>query len=50
MIFLPDADILIAATAYEKADKLITGNLKHFKRFPNKGGMYADTNNAENRQ
>jgi tRNA(fMet)-specific endonuclease VapC len=32
---LPDADILIAATAYVKADKLITGNIKHFERFPN---------------
>lgn len=33
--FLPDADIFIAATAYVKADKLITGNMKHFRRFPN---------------
>ncbi|MFP4385463.1 MAG: type II toxin-antitoxin system VapC family toxin [Spirochaetia bacterium] len=32
---LPDADILIAAAAYIKADKLITGNVKHFTRFPN---------------
>ena len=32
---LPDADVLIAATAYIKAEKLITGNIKHFKRFPN---------------
>lgn len=32
---LPDADIFIAATAYVKADKLITGNIKHFQRFPN---------------
>jgi tRNA(fMet)-specific endonuclease VapC len=34
-ILLPDADIFIAATAYMKADKLITGNTKHFQRFPN---------------
>ena len=34
-ILLPDADIFIAATAYVKADKLITGNIKHFQRFPN---------------
>jgi tRNA(fMet)-specific endonuclease VapC len=34
-ILLPDADIFIAATAYVKADKLITGNMKHFRRFPN---------------
>jgi tRNA(fMet)-specific endonuclease VapC len=32
---LPDADIFIAASAYVKADKLITGNIKHFQRFPN---------------
>ena len=32
---LPDADIFIAATAYVKADKLITGNIKRFQRFPN---------------
>ena len=32
---LPDADIFIAATAYVKADKLITGNTKHFLRFAN---------------
>ncbi|MFW6137913.1 MAG: type II toxin-antitoxin system VapC family toxin [Spirochaetota bacterium] len=32
---LPDADIFIAATTYVKADKLITGNTKHFQRFPN---------------
>lgn len=32
---LPDADIFIAASAYVKADKLITGNIKHFRRFPN---------------
>ncbi len=34
-VLLPDADILIAATTYVKAEKLITGNIKHFKRFPN---------------
>jgi len=32
---LPDADILIAATAYEKARLLVTGNTRHFDRFPN---------------
>ena len=32
---LPDADILIAATTYEKARLLSTGNTKHFERFPN---------------
>ena len=32
---LPDADIFIAATAYIKAEKLITGNIKHFNRFLN---------------
>ena len=32
---LPDADIFIAATAYMKTEKLITGNIKHFRRFPN---------------
>ena len=32
---LPDADILIAATTYEKARLLVTGNTKHFERFPN---------------
>jgi tRNA(fMet)-specific endonuclease VapC len=31
---LPDADLLIAATALSKAEMLITGNLKHFKRIP----------------
>jgi tRNA(fMet)-specific endonuclease VapC len=30
----PDADILIAATALEKAEALVTGNAKHFSRFP----------------
>ncbi len=34
-ILLPDADIFIAATAYVKASKLITGNWRHFQRFPN---------------
>ncbi len=32
---LPDADLFIAATTYEKADLLVTGNAKHFERFPN---------------
>ncbi len=32
-IILTDADIFIAATAIEKTDKLITGNIKHFQRF-----------------
>ncbi|HML95774.1 MAG TPA: PIN domain-containing protein [Thermodesulfobacteriota bacterium] len=31
---LPDADLLIAATALSKAEMLITGNMKHFKRIP----------------
>jgi tRNA(fMet)-specific endonuclease VapC len=31
-ISLPDADILIASTALEKCEKLITGNIKHFDR------------------
>jgi len=30
---LADADIFIAATALEKCEKLITGNVKHFIRF-----------------
>jgi predicted nucleic acid-binding protein len=30
---LPDADIMIAATSLVKAEKLITGNVKHFSRF-----------------
>jgi tRNA(fMet)-specific endonuclease VapC len=34
-LLLPDADIFIAATTYVKADKLITGNTKHFQRFAN---------------
>jgi tRNA(fMet)-specific endonuclease VapC len=33
-LMLPDADILIAATAYEKARVLVTGNKSHFERFP----------------
>ena len=32
-ILLPDADILIAATALSSCSKLITGNIKHYKRF-----------------
>ena len=32
---LPDADILIAASAYEKADLLVTGNIGRFERFSN---------------
>lgn len=32
---LPDADILIAATAYTKCSKLATGNTRHFNRFEN---------------
>lgn len=31
---LSDADILIASTAFTTAEKLITGNIKHFQRFP----------------
>lgn len=30
---LPDADILIAATTLVRCKKLVTGNVKHFKRF-----------------
>jgi predicted nucleic acid-binding protein len=33
-LFLPDADVLIAATAYEKTQFLVTGNTSHFERFP----------------
>ncbi len=29
---LPDADIFVAAVALEKADTLVTGNVKHFER------------------
>ncbi len=32
---LPDADLLIAASTFIKAEKLITGNVKHFERIPN---------------
>ncbi len=32
---LPDADILIAATTYKKANLLVTGNTRHFERFTN---------------
>ena len=32
---LPDADIFIAATAYERAEMLVSGNTSHFERFPN---------------
>ncbi|MBN1410912.1 MAG: type II toxin-antitoxin system VapC family toxin [Spirochaetales bacterium] len=31
---LPDADIIIGATALEKCEKLITGNTGHFNRIP----------------
>jgi tRNA(fMet)-specific endonuclease VapC len=31
-IAIPDADILIAATALQNAEALITGNAKHFSR------------------
>jgi predicted nucleic acid-binding protein len=34
-MLVPDADILIAATALSKCSKLITGNIKHFDRFEN---------------
>lgn len=33
-LLLPDADILFAATACEKARLLATGNTGHFERFP----------------
>jgi tRNA(fMet)-specific endonuclease VapC len=32
---LADADIIIGATALEKCEKLITGNVQHFKRIEN---------------
>ncbi|OHD57918.1 MAG: hypothetical protein A2014_02860 [Spirochaetes bacterium GWF1_49_6] len=32
---IPDADILIAATALCKCKKLISGNIAHFRRFEN---------------
>lgn len=31
---LADADVLIAAATLEKADRLITGNSRHFNRIP----------------
>lgn len=31
-MMLPDADILVAATALEKSDAIVTGNVKHFER------------------
>ena len=31
---LADADVLIAAATLEKADKLITGNARHYNRIP----------------
>ena len=31
---LPDADVFIAATALCHADLLVTGNTRHFARFP----------------
>jgi tRNA(fMet)-specific endonuclease VapC len=31
---IADADILIASATLEKAEKLITGNTKHFERIP----------------
>jgi tRNA(fMet)-specific endonuclease VapC len=34
-ILLPDADLFIASTVLTKCNKLITGNIKHFKRFEN---------------
>ena len=34
-ILLSDADLLIAATTFIKAERLITGNVRHFERFPN---------------
>ncbi len=34
-ILLPDADLIIAATTFIRAERLITGNVKHFERFPN---------------
>ncbi len=33
-LVIADADILIASAALEKADKLITGNARHFERIP----------------
>lgn len=37
---LPDADVLIAAAALRHNSKLISGNLKHFGRFP---GLVAES-------
>jgi tRNA(fMet)-specific endonuclease VapC len=34
-ILLPDADLIIAATAITKCDLLVSGNIKHFKRIKN---------------
>ena len=34
-ILLPDADILIVSAALTKCSKLVTRNIKHFKRFEN---------------
>ena len=31
---LADADVLIAAATLEKADRLVTGNVRHFDRIP----------------
>lgn len=31
---IPDADIIIAATALETGSRLVTSNLKHFERVP----------------
>ena len=31
-LLIPDADIFVAATAMEKCDALVTGNVKHFER------------------
>jgi len=39
-LLLPDADILIAASCLSKCKKLITGNVKHFKRF---GGLVVES-------
>jgi tRNA(fMet)-specific endonuclease VapC len=33
-LLLPDADLLMAATAIEKAQLLVTGNTRHFERIP----------------
>jgi len=33
-ILLPDADIIIASSALEKCNLLITGNIDHFNRIP----------------